>query len=78
MKNVFERRVEMELYIAIAFVTGLIIGLIFSRKSAGVLKIDHSNPGKDVYRFEIDDLDSLSNKKKIVIRVDNNADLSQK
>ena len=44
----------------------------------GTLRIDHSNPEKDVYRFDIDDLDSLCKKKRIIIRVDNRADLSQK
>lgn len=46
--------------------------------TAGTLRIDHSNPEKDVYRFEIDNLDGLSKKKHVVLKVDNNADLSQK
>lgn len=48
------------------------------RQSSGVLKIDHSNPEKDIYRFEIDDLDKLNKKKHVVLKVDHNADLSQK
>lgn len=63
---------------------GVVEGLLLAtaigrlmRKTAGVLKIDHSNPEKDVYRFEIADLDGLSKKKHIVLRVDNSADLSQ-
>lgn len=44
----------------------------------GVLKIDHHNPSKDVYKIEIGDLDRLSKKKRIVLKVDPNADLSQK
>ena len=67
----------MELCIVIAFVSGLIFGRICPRKSIGVLRIDHSNPEKDIYRFELDSLDNLSRKKKIVLRVDNHADLSQ-
>lgn len=47
------------------------------RKSEGVLRIDHSNPEKDMYRFEISDLDGLSKKKHIVLKVDNYATLSQ-
>lgn len=43
----------------------------------GTLKIDSSNPDKDVYRFEIDHLDNISNKKRIVLKIDPNADLSQ-
>lgn len=46
--------------------------------TAGTLRIDHSNPGKDTYRFEIDDLNTLGKSKRIVLKVDNNADLSQK
>lgn len=45
--------------------------------TSGTLKIDSSNPEKDVYRFEIDDLDKLSKKSRIVLKVDRNADLSQ-
>jgi uncharacterized membrane-anchored protein YhcB (DUF1043 family) len=66
-------------------VVGILIGIIayaittrFSKRSAGTLKIDHSNPNKDVYRFEIDNLDALSTKKRITLKVDNEADLSQK
>lgn len=68
----------MVLELAAAFVLGLLIGLIFVYRSSGVLKIDHSNPEKDVYRFDVDNLDKLSKKRRIVLRVDNNADLSQK
>lgn len=45
--------------------------------TAGTLKIDRSYPNKDVYRFEIDNLDKISNKKRIVLKIDPNADLSQ-
>lgn len=64
---------------AISLVLGSIItNLIFYIRSAsGTLKIDHTNPEKDVYRIEIDDLDKIDNKKNIVLRIDNNADLSQ-
>ena len=47
------------------------------RKTEGVLRIDHSNPEKDLYRFEIADLNGLSTKKHIVLKVDNYATLSQ-
>lgn len=67
----------MELYILIGFLAGLFLGLIFPHKSSGTLKIDHSNPEKDVYRFEVDNLDKLNKKRKIVLKIDNNADLSQ-
>ena len=68
-------------YILIGFVTGFSIcnclfGIYY--KAVGTLKIDHSNKDKDTYLFEIDNLDELSMKKHIVLKVDNNANLSQK
>lgn len=59
---------------------GSIVNLIFGiyYKSEGTLRIDHSNLEKDIYRIEIDDLDGLSKKKHIVLKIDNNANLSQK
>lgn len=64
---------------------GLLVGSIVSNiiffiryRKAGTLRIDHSDPEKDVYRIEIDDLDGLIKKKNIILKVDNNADLSQK
>lgn len=62
---------------------GVIIGVIISwlfcavTRVSGVLKIDHSNPEKDIYRIELKDLDSLSKKHRVVLKVDHNADLSQ-
>lgn len=64
-------------------IVGFVVGAISSsivtniRSKAGILKIDHSNPEKDVYLFDKIDLDKLSKRKRIVLRVDNNADLSQ-
>lgn len=65
------------------FVLGMFIGvplgrLLFNRKFAGVLRIDRHNPEKDVYKIEIEDLDQLSSVKQIILKVDNDADLSQK
>ena len=69
----------------VLFLLGIFIGTIMGRfiltrrVSSGTLKIDHSNPEKDKYLFVIDcELDQLSKKKKILLKVDNNADLSQK
>lgn len=56
---------------------GNVVSIIYIRRTYGTLRIDHSNPEKDVYRFEIDDIDSLSRKKRIVLKVDNHAILSQ-
>lgn len=46
--------------------------------TSGTLKIDHSNPEKDSYRFEIDDLSKLNKKTWFILRIDHKADLSQK
>lgn len=62
------------LLFAIGFVLGALVILL---STVGTLKIDHSNPEKDVYRFEIDDIDKLSKRKRVVLKVDNKADLSQ-
>ena len=66
-------------------VVGVLVGSIISNiifsiryRKAGTLRIDRSNPEKDVYRIEIDDLDGLSKKKHVILKVDNNANLSQK
>lgn len=44
----------------------------------GTLRIDHSNPEKDTYRIELDDLDELKKKRRVILYVDHHADLSQK
>ena len=65
------------------FLLGVLTGVTIStafrlvRPTAGTLKIDRSNPEKEVYRFEIDDLGSLSKKKLFTLKIDNYADLSQ-
>lgn len=56
-----------------------IVTLIFMHLTSahGTLRIDHSNPEKDVYRIELDNLDALSHKKRVILDVDNSAILSQ-
>ena len=68
----------MEIYFAfmLGILVGLIIGFIIRPQLFGTLKIDHSNPAKDVYRLEIDNFDDLPGRRRITLRVDNNADLS--
>ena len=68
----------LEMCVVIAFLLGLGIGLIFPHKISGTIRIDHSNPEKDVYRLEVDDLESMDKKRTIVFKIDHNADLSQK
>ena len=59
---------------------GLVIGEAIAiyrlRKTVGTLQIDHKGE-KDLYRFEIDDFDSLSKKKYVTLKVNNDANLSQ-
>lgn len=65
------------------FIIGVAVGTIISciingfRKSHGVLKIDKSNPSTDKYRIYIDDLEIIDKKKKLLLSIDHNADLSQ-
>lgn len=68
------------LYLAIAFLLGILTDHLIGKlqKAYGVLKIDRYHSDKELYRFEIDNLDELVKKKFIVLRVDNDADLSQK
>lgn len=68
----------MNFIIAAVFLVGVVIGVLLDRlRTVGTLRIDHSNPNKDIYRFEINDLDSLNKKKHIVLTIDHHADLSQ-
>lgn len=66
------------------FLVGVIVGSIVSsirywrKRTSGTLRIDHSNPEKDIYRFEVDGIENLAKKKEIILKIDNNADLSQK
>lgn len=67
----------MELvYLVAGMIAGIVLTYIFN-KPVGTLMIDHSNPVKDLYRFNIENLDGLAQKKRIVLKVDNHADLSR-
>ena len=62
--------------VLLGLVVGEAIAICKMRKSCGTLMIDH-NSEKELYRFDIDDLDALSAKKFVRLKVDNNANLSQ-
>lgn len=70
----------MNIDYVLLFVAGMLIGgiiaVIFRRKPFGTLRIDRSNPEKDVYKLELGDLDVLAKKKRIVLSVDSHANLS--
>jgi hypothetical protein len=62
-----------------AIIGGLASSIRYWRKrTSGTLRIDHSNPEKDIYRFEVNEIENLSRKKEIILKIDNNADLSPK
>ena len=68
----------------IYFMCGAVIGAIVYALmqcifcAHGTLRIDHSNPEKDTYRFEIDNLEQLNRKTYVKLKIDHHADLSQK
>lgn len=62
---------------ALTMVVLLVIQIVWRIRSAsGTLRIDHSNHEKDIYRLEIDNLDDLARKRRVVLKIDHNADLS--
>lgn len=68
----------------IAFIGGLVCGLLVMylllahMNVAGTLKIDRSNPESFRMRFVIENDDVMFKKKRIILKVDQNANLSQK
>lgn len=56
----------------------VIIGIsTVNYKGDGVLRIDTSDPNKDVYRFDVQTpLEELPNRKRVTLTIDGNADLS--
>ena len=68
------------LYFLLGILVGIVVNILIIRfrKTDGILRIYHSNPEKDIYRFEIDDLEKLTKKNRVALKVDNHAYLSQK
>ena len=61
-----------------SFISSIVTMIVMYLTSArGTLRIDHSNPEKDVYRIEINNVEDLSRKKRVILDVDNSAILSQ-
>lgn len=56
-----------------------VMGMLWavSNRKSGTLRIDRSDPNKDRYLIELDDLENLAKKKRVVLVVDPNANLSQ-
>lgn len=67
------------LYVLVGVVIGVVVCCVIftiKNRSIGTLRIDHSDPEKDRYRFDIPDLDILDRKRHICLKVDNHANLS--
>ena len=71
----------MGLIFFFAFILGMFVGMTIDRmgwfKSSGVLYIDRSNPDRDLYRLEIDELESLNDKTRVVLTIEHDVILSQ-
>lgn len=71
----------------IEYLIGIIVGVVVHALvsimlrvifvGSGVLRIDQSNPEKTIYRIELNEVDTLRNKKRFILKVDTNAKLSQ-
>ena len=63
------------------FSLGIIIGVITTRlilqvsSAKAVLRIDHSNPEKDIYRLDLDNVCSM-NKKTLLLKIDHCANFA--
>lgn len=67
------------LNLVLIYLCGIFVGFMVARmRVSGTLKIDKSDPERDRYLLEIDQLEGLDRKKRIVLKVDSHADLSQK
>lgn len=71
--------------IILTYIIGVIIGSIltsivfrFRFPYYGTLKIDKSNPEKDIYRLEIKELDNIDKRRHIILDINTSIDLSQK
>ena len=68
--------ISIIIYFAGFLTGGAVASCILYSKIDGILKIDHSDSKKDVYRIEIGDLDVLPHKKHIILKVENDVNLS--
>ena len=68
--------ISIIIYLAGFLTGGAVASCILYSKIDGILKIVHSDSKKDVYRIEIGDLDVLPHKKHIILKVENDVNLS--
>lgn len=70
-------------YLILSFVVGMVIGgfvanFTINRLSAkAVLRIDHSNLEKDIYRLDLDRIVDLDERSHLLLKIDHNANLTQ-
>lgn len=68
-------------WLLVAYLIGIVIGIIINwmhSSYGGFLRIDRTNPEKDLYLVDLKiDLDELSKKKWIKFKVDSKANLSR-
>lgn len=63
------------------FSLGILVGIIMTRlilqvsSAKAVLRIDHSNPEKDIYRLDLDNVCSM-NKKTLLLKIDHRANFN--
>lgn len=57
--------------------SALTVIVFYSLFTDGTLRIDRTDPEKDIYRIDLNSLDNLHKKRRVVLKVDPNADLSQ-
>lgn len=63
------------------FSLGIVVGIIMTRlilqvsSAKAVLRIDHSNPEKDIYRLDLDKVCSM-NKKTLLLKIDHRANFT--
>ena len=67
------------------FLFGLILGTVITRLWTYIKTVDAtfvidatSDPDKDIYRLDISRLDNITKKKWMLLKIQNNADLSHK
>lgn len=73
----------MTIELLVSWITGIIVGILLTtvivtvKSAIGTLKIDTTNPEKDLWRLDVHDLDKIAQKKYIILQVDKDAHLSQ-
>lgn len=66
------------LYLVIGVAIGIIGSAVWSRAHVcGTIEVDCSDPDKDVYRLVVNDLKSLTKKRRIIFKVNRNAHFSR-